>query len=290
MNRFVEDLTEKLNMTRAPVTTGAYIRRLKTLNDNKPFRSMKFLMDTATMIEKIENTKLSFNTQTSYLTAIVAVLGLFPKYSKVHGIYRNKMIANANLIKEGYARNEKTEKQKESCIEMKAVLETRDALSRDSLEYLLVSLYTMTSPRRNRDYSEMVVVYDAPDVLDPLKNYYITSEQQFVFNIYKTAKLYGCQRFDVPADLVEVLDNFIANHPDNTKDEFYLLVNDKGKRINPANGITVILNRVFDKKIGSSALRHIFLNDKFGESLDARKKIAEEMGHSVSMQQQYIVR
>jgi len=287
--RFIEDLTEKLNKTRAPVTTGAYIRRLKTLNDNKPFSSMKFLMNTTAMIEKIETTGLSLNTKTSYLTAIVAVLSTFPKYSKVYKVYQSKMIENANKIKEAYSKNEKTDKQKESCIELSEVIKIRDELDKDSIEYLLLSLYTMCAPRRNKDYAEMVIVFDEPAELNKEKNYYIASDQQFIFNIYKTAKQYGSQKIDVPPELVDVLDKWILNHPLNSEDEFPLLVI-KGKRINSVNGITRILNNVFDKNIGSSALRHIFLNDKFAESLDERKKIANEMGHSVSTQNQYIVK
>ena len=289
MNRFIEDLSIKLNKTRAPVTTGAYIRRLKTLNDNKVFSSMKFLMDTKTIIEKIEATGLTLNTQTSYLTAIVAVLSTFPKYSKIYKLYREKMILNANKIKAGYATNEKTEKQKESVIELSEVITIRDELDKDSIEYLLLSLYTMCAPRRNKDYTEMFIVFDEPAELDTNKNYYVVSEKQFIFNIYKTAKLYGVQRIDVPDKLSDVLDNWIEKHPMNSEDEFPLLV-DKGKRINNVNGITRILNNVFKKKIGSSALRHIFLNDKFSDSLVERKKIALEMAHSVSTQNSYIVK
>lgn len=287
--RFVEDLREKLNKTRAPVTSGAYLRRLITLNDGNSFQSMKHLMDTTAIIQKIETKEHSLNTQISYLTAIVSVLSLFPKYSKIYKTYRAKMIEGANKIKEGYATNEKTDKQKESIIELSEVIKIRESLDKASIEYLLVSLYTMTAPRRNKDYSEMVVVFDEP-VLDVTKNYYIASEQQFVFNIFKTAKQYGSQRIDVPAELVKVLDNWILNHPLNDQDEFPLLVTSKGKRINAGNGITRILNNIFDKKIGSSALRHIFLNDKFGASLDERKKIADAMGHSISTQNSYIVK
>jgi len=289
-NRFVEDLTEKLNKTRAPITTATYIRRLKTLNDNKIFQSMKFLMPTGLIIERIEATGLSLNTKTSYLTAIVAVLSTFPKYSKVYKVYREKMIENANQIKTAYSTNEKTEKQKDSIIELSEVIKIRDELNKDSIEYLLISLYTMCAPRRNKDYTEMIIVFDEPAVLDDSKNYYIVSTQEFVFNIYKTAKKFGVQRIAVPEQLSEVINNWILNHPLNDQDEFPLLVDTKGKRINNVNGITRILNNIFKKNIGSSALRHIFLNDKFGDSLVERKKIALDMAHSVSTQNQYIVK
>jgi len=289
-NRFIENLSEQLNKTRAPVTTGTYIRRLKTLNDNKPFSSMKWLLDTDAMINKIINTNLSFNTQTSYLTAIVAVLSLFPKYKKIYKIYRDKMISNANQIKEDYNKNEKTDKQQKTVIELSEVKKIRDKLNKDSIEYLLLSLYTMIPPRRNLDYSNMYVVYDEPDVLDKKKNYYVTSNQEFIFNAYKTAKVYGTQRLDVPDELADVLENYILKHLLNEQDEFMLLIDKKGKRINSVNGVTRILNKVFDNKISSTILRHIFINHKFGDVLDERKKVANQMAHSVNTQNQYIVK
>ena len=42
----------------------------------------------------------------------------------------------------------------------------------------------------------------------------------------------------------------------------FLVYND-GKEFNKINSITRILNKIFDKKIGSSMLRHIFLTDKY---------------------------
>jgi len=45
---------------------------------------------------------------------------------------------------------------------------------------------------------------------------------------------------------------------------------------------------VFDKKIGSSLLRHIYLTDKYGDKLKEQKKSAENMAHSLKTQKEYI--
>jgi hypothetical protein len=48
------------------------------------------------------------------------------------------------------------------------------------------------------------------------------------------------------------------------------------------------LNKVLGKKIGSSALRHIYLSDKFAPELQQMKATAEAMGHDVDTARTYI--
>jgi hypothetical protein len=308
MNRYEEDLRERLTATRAPVTVGAYIRRLRVLNDNKPIQSMKFLLDYDDIVGKIDAMDKAFTTKTSYLTAVSAILSLYPKYHALHKKYQSLMISNANKINEEYGKNEKNEKQKESVIPMNDVIKVRDELKKkfDALSevgsrdwesyvgYVLLCLYTMIPTRRNKDYAMMWVTFDEPEEMDCEKNYYVAAAHEFIFNNYKTKSCYGQQRISVPTELADVLTEYIDYYQrisknDSVGDEFPLLVNLDGSRLNEINGITRILNKVFGKKIGSSALRHIYITDKFGEELKERKDVAGTMAHSLSMQSQYIV-
>lgn len=295
MNRFMEDLREKLGKTRAPVTVGAYLRRLKLLNDDKPFQSMKFLMDYDGINKKIDDMNLTLNTKTSYLTAICAVLSCHPKYHALYKRYQDKMISNAGIIKDEYSKNEKNEKQLESIVPLDDVLKVRDSLKADFEEgknwdkvlgYLLLAVYTMIPPRRNKDYAMCVVVLDEPETLDDTKNYYVASDRQFIFNNYKTKSCYGQQRITVPDELVAVLERYIELV--GAGDEFYLLVDRKLNRLNEINGITRVLNRIMGKKIGSSALRHIYLSDKFADNLKERKEVADAMAHGLQTQSEYV--
>jgi hypothetical protein len=56
--------------------------------------------------------------------------------------------------------------------------------------------------------------------------------------------------------------------------------------------IAQILNRIFGKNISTGMLRHIYITDKLGHipSLEEMKSIADDMGHSIDMQLQYIKR
>jgi hypothetical protein len=215
------------------------------------------------------------------------------------------MIENANIIKAGYEKNEKNDKQKESIVPLAEVIELREKLKNgidldnitkknwnEYLGYVLLNIYTLISPRRNKDYAECFVTFDEPDKIDLDKNYYVVNDKKFIFNCFKTVNIYGTQTKIVTDELAEIIEQFIKvrlslDVPIN--DEFPLLVNYNGTRLHTVNGITRILNGIFGKNIGSSALRHIFLTDKFGALVAERKELADEMAHSIQMSNQYVV-
>jgi hypothetical protein len=153
----------------------------------------------------------------------------------------------------------------------------------------------MTPPRRNKDYSEMYFAFEEPKTIDKTKNYYVASERKFIFNNYKTSSTYGQQTIKVPDDLAEVLNDYIDTYQSvierndyATNNEFPLLVHFNGTRIHEINGITRLLNKAIGKKIGSSALRHIYVSDKFAPELEEMKATASAMGHDLNTQREYI--
>jgi hypothetical protein len=53
--------------------------------------------------------------------------------------------------------------------------------------------------------------------------------------------------------------------------------------------MTRVLNKVFNRKLGCSMLRHIYLSDKYGEESKDMKQDAIDMGTSIpTIQNQYI--
>jgi integrase len=108
--------------------------------------------------------------------------------------------------------------------------------------------------------------------------------------VYKTAKSYGEQTEDVPAELQSTLAAYIKHHPlaKAKAREFRLLVKADGSPLNSVNAITRILNKIFGKKIGSSMLRHIYLSSKYGQTNNDMEETAKAMAHSVSQQKDYI--
>lgn len=302
--RFQED--KKL----AESTANAYVRSLYLLNDRKPFRSIAFLGKVDDINAKLA--RYADNTVQAITGAIVSTLALYPenaRYRKLMDFYRDRLKTKSKELRIKVESGEMTEKQKKSWIEWDKVLEKQKGLEtavaaikpkkpigetewEHLQQYLVLSLFTMIAPRRNKDFQVMTVVAKLTEALPTDRNYYAIKDGKFRFNAYKTAKTYGRQEFDVPEDLKKVLTKYLVHHPlykDKRKaPNFPLLVTLDGKPYAAENTITRILNKVFGQKIGASMLRHIWLTGKYSKVVEGMKDDADAMAHSTEMQKQYI--
>ena len=154
------------------------------------------------------------------------------------------------------------------------------------LSYMILSLYTKFSPRRNQDYQFMKVVKSEKQATNLDFNYYITDKHEFVFNKYKTAKAHGEQKFEVPTDLVNVINLYLKKHPGVSKSPYFFLVQADDTPLPSVNSVTRILNRIFGKNVGTTMLRHIYLSAKYDVS--EMNEEAEKMGHTSGMQREYL--
>jgi len=286
-----------------------YIRNLQKLNDGE-ITDFKFLKSPEKIISKIE--KLKNNTKRSILISIVSVLGCCPddkKLVKLRKQYYDLMIEKNNEIKES-ATDEATEDQKKNWIswddvkkkfeELKEEVEKfkNEKILSDSnyttlLGYMVLALYVHNPPRRNKDYQLMNIVKKYNDKYDNDINYLSYDENKFIFNNYKTSKKYGRQILDINDELKECVDFYLKFHP-KVKSKITktlntpFLVSHTGSPLVQTNSMTKLLNKVFGKKISSSALRHIFLTDKYKDVVDEMKDDALMMGHSTGQQKDYI--
>lgn len=278
-----------------------YIKSLKNLNDKKEIKNFRFLTKTDDILNKLKDYKPT--TQRNSIIAIVSVLKALdnPLYSKYYDI----MINMTKSINEASKANEKTETQKTNWMKWEEVEKTFNKM-RDELKLLrkpneeeynnllatvVLGLYTLLPPRRNKDYTEMYItnVKDASKS-DASKNYLDLKKEQFIFNVYKTAKKDGQLIIAVPTELLQLLKIYIKHHPlkAQMKDSLVpFLVSFNGHKL-PENGITRILNKIFKKRVGSSMLRHIYLSSKYGNVLEQQKNDAEMMSHGMLTQKDYI--
>jgi integrase len=123
----------------------------------------------------------------------------------------------------------------------------------------------------------------------------VLDDNIFILNQFKTAKKEGQKIIQIPDELRDNINIYLKFHPfiklilsKKNNEPVPFLVNFKGQPINQINGITRILNRVFNKKISSSMLRHIYLSSKYNSVLEEQKKDSELMSHSLSTQKAYI--
>jgi hypothetical protein len=311
MANFKDELVEKLkgkNLSESSIKL--YIRNLEKLN-NGELKDFKFLKNVDTVLDLLKAYK--DNTKRSILISIVSILGCCPEDKKIVKLkqkYYDLMLKKNDEIKEK-ATDEATEEQKENWISWEDVKKRFDELKKEVEEstnntvvlskpsyetllyYMILALYIHNQPRRNKDYQYMNIVFKSNDKLPKDKNYLSYSDNKFIFNVYKTSKKYGQKVEDISEELKKCIDLYLKFHPKikgkvkkNTDTPF--LVGYDGNALAQVNSMTKIFNKIFNKKISSSALRHIFLSDKYGDVVKEMKEDADKMGHSVQQQKEYI--
>lgn len=230
-------------------------------------------------------------------TILAGLMGLVGKEHSAK--YKKQMTDDIEVYNTWVKKQEKTEKQKDNWKDYgeikrkmeeyegkaKAILkkDTVDDLDRKVLvDWLLLGLTTgyYIPPRRSLDYALM-----------KWKNYdtaqdNFVDKNQFVFNKYKTAKTYHQQTVEIPKAFRVLLTKYIRTIPDGVDTLLYDTIHKPMTSVKMAQR----LNRLFDAKISVSMLRHIFLTDKLGNipRLQELEHLAEEMGHSTTMQMEYI--
>ena len=311
----MEDLTkllkEKKNLSDSSIQ--AYLRNLRKLNGDEVFKNFNFLKDVDIIVRRLEGYKE--NTKRNYLISIVSVLSTStkPTIKKLYDKYYDLMMKKNEQINKEVNPNDLTETQEKNWISWTDVKKRYEDLEKEIdvfckekllseqqyntlLSYIILSLYIHQSPRRNKDYQIMKIVNTYKTDLSKEFNYLDLSKKDFIFNDYKTSSKYGTQVIKISDDLWKSLLKYFKHHHSvsfkkdepQVKEEANFLVYLDKRPLDKVNSITRILNKIFDKAIGSSMLRHIFLTDKYGETLDAQKKDALDMAHSKGMQQDYI--
>lgn len=304
---------------KTPLTQKAYIAALRSFNGKQPISSPAIFNDIEDIDAKLERFKP--NTRRNKYIAIASLLSQLPEEEALYAEYSRKLKDINTTLKSQEAKHEKSEAQEANWIEWSEVKEKWDALKKETkdfkkirtldydqyyelLKFVILSLYYLQPPRRNKDYVMTVIknVFESPAEMyeksdEDNINYLNLDRYTFIFNDYKTRRKSGSQSFDIPPELQKVINLYLYHHPSISRDSLKLksgvievpfLVHPNGVPINPTNGITYILNSIFQKRIGSSMLRHIYLTHKFGKVDKERKEIAEKMAHSVSMATDYI--
>jgi len=212
--------------------------------------------------------------------------------------YRKLMLGDINKYNSFIKTQQKTETQQENWIEKEKIKEVFDKLEKDAKqiykkqsltmidlqsiqEYIIVALLggLFIPPRRLLDYTEFRV----KNINKDEHNYY--NRGSLYFNHYKTQKHYGEQSVKVPKILQAILMKWIKINPNE-----YLLFDVNGNKLNSVK-LNQRLNKIFNGKISVNNLRHTYLSDRFGDTIEKNKQIAntmEQMGSSSSQLEVYV--
>lgn len=304
----MEDLNEIFtakNITES--SKKLYLANLVRLNEGKTLTSLKFLNSVDGVKEKLQ--KYKPNTQRSYIISIVSLLKSLKdkqpkKYSKMYDTYYSILDVMNKSLKDNTNKTEKETKEwigqdavKEKLNEELKILEEikdKKKLTEEEYEKLLrlvvLSLFVLQKPRRNKDYQECFVVKKYGDNHGTTDNFLDLSTDTFLFNNYKTKGKYQTQKCSVDPKLKEVINVFLKFHP--LKKEMkgkdwkvQLLVDFKGQPFLSNNALTRLLYKIFGSKIGSSMLRKLYLTDKYADVMEEMKQDVADMGTSSSTAQ-----
>ena len=295
MNKIDEALS---NRQLSENSKNLYKRNLLKLNDNKEIKNFNFLKNKDEVLTKIKDLKPT--TQRSYIISICSILRDNTKMKKTYDEYFELLKSYNDTLR---VNNEKSTTQEKNWITQEEVLKVHKTLKEDIenslskkrkidkqlfkklLNYMILSLYTLIQPRRNKDYSLMRISSNMDDtnfnylVIDKKKN-----NMKFILNNYKTEKKYHSVEIDIPDELKQVILLYLKYHPlklelKNKEFNIPFLVEDS-KELKTSTEITKILNKIFDKKISSSMLRSIFLTSKYGDLVNELKQDTKIMGTS----------
>jgi len=276
-----------------------YIANLTRLS-GEPIKNLRFLSDVDSIKDKLD--KYKPNTQRSYIISIVSLLKSLKekqpkKYGKLYDSYYQILEKMNTNLKD---QTQKTDTEKESWIGQDKVRERFDAqlkvaddfkdkkkLTSEEYEKLLhlvvISLFVLQKPRRNKDYQEMFVTKKHKPELGTEKNFVDLFKNEFIFNAYKTQGKYAAQTVSINPQLRDILDLYLKFHPLKAKLKdgiIPLLVDAQGGVFTQSNSLTRILNKIFGMKVGSSMLRKLFLTDKYADVMKQMKEDTTEMGTS----------
>lgn len=289
-------MAEEKNRVRASKNSQElYAKNILRLNDNKEIVDYNFLKNIDEIEKKLE--KYKTNTKKVYYVSIVSTLKGKSGFEDAYQFFYEKMMI---INKDNSAKNVKSENQSENWISQDEVISVYDNLKQECesvwkmkkltekeykkiTDFVLLSLYVLHQPRRNQDYQMMKVLKKPKSKLDMNYNYFDISSKTFIFNQYKTSGTYETQTIPVCDELFEILSFFCKKFNLSRTKEFFLLCDFEGENFKNSNQITKILNRIFDKKVGSSMLRNIYLTGKFKQVSEELTKTAEDMGTSVDM-------
>jgi len=286
----IDDIFKCKDLTKSSL--DSYKAKLNKLNDNKAIKNLNFLNNIENIKDKIKHFKK--NTIRNYIIAICSILKCYlthNKVKKIENLYNeySKILDNYNIeLKDQTSMSDAENKNWINKDELDKVyndLKSNHKNNKESFQnYLLLSLYYLQPPRRNKDYQLLKIAIKYNDILSNEFNYIDMKKKKFIFNNYKTAKKYNKQEVDINDELFQIITLYIKTFK--LKDGDFLLNDLKNNQpyIN-TNSITLLLNRIFKKKVGASMLRKVYLTNKYGDETKELKKDMTAMGSSIQVAQ-----
>ena len=213
--------------------------------------------------------------------------------------YRDLMLEDVRDYNKEIHKQEKTDEQKENWVNTNQVKDIFNELKNNSeliykkknisvndlqeiQSFIIMSLLggLYIPPRRSKDF----VDFKIKNISKESHNF--LEKNKMFFNSYKTAKTYGQQVVDIPLQLKNILNKWIKINPTE-----YLLFDSNMNQLSSVK-LNQRLNKIFgEKKVGVNQLRHTYLTDKYGHTINQKEEInntMSNMGSSLDMLDTYV--
>ena len=212
--------------------------------------------------------------------------------------YRDLMAEDVKAYNKEISKQVKTDEQEASWVNGNQVKELYDGLKANAdliykkknhtisdlqeiQNYILISVLggIYVPPRRSKDFCDFKIKNIDKDTHNYL------DKSKMVFNSYKTSKTYGTQELVIPTQLRNILKKWIAINPTE-----YLFFD---SNLNPLSSVKLNqrFNKIFGKKVSVNQMRHTYLTDKFGDTINKKNEVANtmsDMGSSSGMLDTYV--
>lgn len=297
----------------------SYVINIKKIHDlidiRTPIEEILWISDNYILIlqeiDKIPNK----NRQKNYLNTVIVFSGDKEKieFTDFYKAFSDKRDEIKNFFNTEDSLNEKNEKMKENWVTVeeidnliekyekdlvKVIKKTPKKIELNELEQLqdYVLLY-INSKIPSRNTFAILRKVTQTNWLRKSKeskcnfNWVVTSPKNLEIYLYNHKNQKCKDDFikiqGMTSKFIEVLKMFISKVPNRE----YIFHNKKDLPLT-SNDLTLLLNRIFkkefNKKVGTSMLRHIVLTESLSNDLEKRKQLSNDFGHSISQQKSYI--
>lgn len=305
----MESLKNELLKNRPNLSSGSILTYSSVLRSlyfkligNKSMDHLGIFHQTAQVLESLKDEKI--NKKKTTLAALFVLTGIQE--------YREDMLDTCKDYQKHIDSQEKTPSQvanwvtkedvKNKLKELKIIatplLKKAQKTELSAAELQLVQNYIILvltgglffAPRRSLDWTELKV--SDIELINQDKDNFIETigkKQWFIFNTYKTAKTYSQQRVEIPATVKTILKKWMTVIPPTCH---YLLFDNHSNKLSSVT-LNQRLNAIFGKKVGTSLLRHTYLSEKYGSTIDTKKKLEKDMkamGSSINISSTYILK
>jgi hypothetical protein len=248
------------------------------------------------IVDNVENT----NSRITYYIAILAFMrtsNLKIEQKEIYNTWYTFMMKDRKERNKMEMNNQPTVKQEKTNYSWNNILEIRDKLPKDSIEHIVLGIYTYIPSRRQKDYWKLKI-YDKDDGDVNLDHNHIhlnstkyNGPYMFLNDFKNVGKVGTFMNKEIPEELVSIIRLSLKENP-----RTFLFVNNKCETYSDIKTFTrfinCILKKIFNNKdMTVNALRHshsTMVNEIPDITIGERMKYAYKMSHSVKKDLFYV--